>query len=322
MLLIRAPHCTLTEDPDVGLVGHAAVEVADVDRLQQQYAAVIPHLGAALPKVGLLGGPIGSGRLAVIEASSPPTVADHSTTPGSGGASPASGLDPATAAAAPAAMAEISREPQSGHPAVVRSEGALEGTATATATAPTSSVAHPPTMNAEIVLFRNPPPPASITLILGLCRIKVLARVLETATAMGIKTFHVIDTKRTEPAYWTSHSTDRDFINARLVAGLEQAVDTVLPVVHVWRDTDAFFRDHLPAIADGALNLVAHPSPTAHQCPTAVTTRCNLAVGPEGGFVDAEVERLCELKFQMLSLGPRILPVETAVHVLLGKLCF
>ena len=57
--------------------------------------------------------------------------------------------------------------------------------------------------------------------------------------------------------------------------------------------------------------------------PTLPTRRsCNLVVGPEGGFVDGEVDLLINLGFTPLSLGPRILPVETAVHVLLGKLCF
>eukprot|EP00038_Savillea_parva_P012683 m.206299 g.206299 ORF g.206299 m.206299 type:complete len:396 (-) comp23290_c0_seq1:586-1773(-) len=199
---------------------------------------------------------------------------------------------------------------------------------TSSTTSTTTALATPATASApmlwvDIALYRNPPVPSSVTLILALCRVKVFARVLETATAMGVKSIHVIDSVRTEPAYWTSHATDPAFIRGRLIAGLEQAVDTVLPDVQVWRDTDHFLTSVLPPLTQGGvLNVVAHPSPTAKPCPTGVNGRCNLVVGPEGGLVDAEVTRLCDLGFQSLSLGPRILPVETAVHVLLGKLCF
>ena len=123
--------------------------------------------------------------------------------------------------------------------------------------------------------------------------------------------------------YWASHSTDPVSIRTRLIAGLEYSVDTALPDVTVWRDLEIFAKECLPELAAAAdLNLVAHPNDDAVVCPTGVLGRCNLAVGPEGGFIDAEVETLVAHGFAPLSLGPRILPVETAVHVLLGKLCF
>ncbi len=37
-----------------------------------------------------------------------------------------------------------------------------------------------------------------------------------------------------------------------------------------------------------------------------------VVVGPEGGLTDAEVESLCEARWQVVSLGPRILRVEVA----------
>eukprot|EP00041_Stephanoeca_diplocostata_P020722 m.468866 g.468866 ORF g.468866 m.468866 type:complete len:292 (-) comp21648_c0_seq9:372-1247(-) len=179
------------------------------------------------------------------------------------------------------------------------------------------------TVTLDIRLFKNPPAAAPVTLILALCRTKVFGRVLETATAMGVKRIHVVHTARVEPMYWESHSTKPEFVESRLLAGLEQAADTVMPQLTFWRDSDTFFSTTLKDLADGCrMNVVAHPDDAAQECPTAVSEPCNLLIGPEGGFLDAEVDRVKACGFVPLSLGPRILPVEVAVHVLLGKLCF
>jgi RsmE family RNA methyltransferase len=65
--------------------------------------------------------------------------------------------------------------------------------------------------------------------------------------------------------------------------------------------------------------LIAHPEPGASPCPRAVAGPVTLVVGPEGGFVPVEVDRLRELG-TLVDLGPRILRVETAVVTLLARL--
>ena len=65
--------------------------------------------------------------------------------------------------------------------------------------------------------------------------------------------------------------------------------------------------------------LLAHPG-LAQACPRGISDATLLAIGPEGGFVDYEVEKFLELGFEGIHLGERILRVETAVTALLSRL--
>ena len=67
--------------------------------------------------------------------------------------------------------------------------------------------------------------------------------------------------------------------------------------------------------------LIAHPGGTADR-PIPRPRGATVAVGPEGGFTDAEVGLAVATGWERLSLGPRILRVETAalaVAVLFGR---
>ncbi|HRF91781.1 MAG TPA: RsmE family RNA methyltransferase [Desulfobacter postgatei] len=43
-------------------------------------------------------------------------------------------------------------------------------------------------------------------------------------------------------------------------------------------------------------------------------------IGPEGGFIDLEVQTLVDKGFESMTMGPRILRVETAVTALVSRL--
>jgi len=69
------------------------------------------------------------------------------------------------------------------------------------------------------------------------------------------------------------------------------------------------------------VRIVAHPDGARTTLPDIGAEReVILAVGPEGGWVDYEIERFEELGFQRFSLGRRILRVETALPYLFGRL--
>jgi len=166
---------------------------------------------------------------------------------------------------------------------------------------------------------RSPPPALPLSLVLALPRPKMLKRTLQSIAAMGVKDIWLINSYRVDKSYWGSPLLSDDAIHEQLLLGLEQAGDTLLPKVHLRKRFKPFVEDELPTLAAGRRALVAHPYDAA-PCPAPSDEPTLLAVGPEGGFIPYEVNKLIEAGLSPIHLGPRILRVETAVPVLLARL--
>lgn len=171
----------------------------------------------------------------------------------------------------------------------------------------------------EVMFDREPPPPVDISMLLTLPRPKVLRRVLQSVTALGIKKIILLNSYRVEKSYWQSPLLAPDAIRTQLLLGLEQACDTVLPEVLLRKGFKPFVEDELPHLACGCTCLTADPS-AEPPCPLNLAGPICLAIGPEGGFIPYEIEKLCDAGFHAVSLGARIMKVETAVSALVGRL--
>lgn len=171
----------------------------------------------------------------------------------------------------------------------------------------------------RVTLNTPPPPPMPLTLILAVPRPKVLNRVIAGAASLGIKRIFLINAWRVEKSYWSSPRMSAENLRQQSILGLEQARDTILPQMEVRRFFRRFVEDELPALAHDTLALVAHPGASA-PCPRHAGRAVTLAVGPEGGFIDAEIASLERAGFTPVALGPRILRVETAVAALASRL--
>lgn len=168
-------------------------------------------------------------------------------------------------------------------------------------------------------LDQAPPPKLSLTLVIAVPRPKVLNRVVAAAASLGAARLVLLNAWKVEKAYWASPKMKPENLRDQLILGLEQAKDTVLPELRLARLFRPFVEDELPGLLAGGTGLLAHPG-AGGAGPKVLAAPVTLAIGPEGGWIDAEVQSLLKAGLQPLDLGPRILRTETALAALVGKL--
>lgn len=168
-------------------------------------------------------------------------------------------------------------------------------------------------------LDTSPPAKLPLTVLLALPRPKVIRRVLRSLTELGVGRIVLMHAYKVEKSYWQSPLFTADKLHHYLLSGLMQCRDTVLPELIIRNRFKPFIEDELPALAANSEKIVAHPGDYP-SCPVALNTSCTLAIGPEGGFIPYEIEKLQQAGFSCVSLGERILRVETAVSSLIGRL--
>ena len=171
----------------------------------------------------------------------------------------------------------------------------------------------------DVSLLSAPPAALPLTLILALPRPKVLRRVLLSVTAMGVKRIFLLNSYRVEKSFWQSPVLEPESIQRQLVLGLEQSRDTILPEVLLKPFFKPFAEDEIPALIKDTLPLIAQPA-AEEPCPRDVLQPVTLAIGPEGGFIPYEVQKLISCGFQAVHLGERILNIESAVPALISRL--
>lgn len=170
-----------------------------------------------------------------------------------------------------------------------------------------------------VSLVDEPPPPLPVILVLALPRPLVLKRVLLHATTLGVKRIALIHARRVEKSYWQSNGVSGESLTEQLRLGLEQARDTVLPRVTLHRRFRPFAEDDLSALLTGSRGLVAHPD-APRDCPRAVDGPVTLAIGPEGGFVPYEIEKLEGAGVEPVRLSDRVMRVEAAVPYAVSRI--
>ena len=174
------------------------------------------------------------------------------------------------------------------------------------------------TVQLDVALIEAPLTRHPTRLVLALPRPKMLRRILRTVAEFGVDELHLIHSYRVEKSFWQSPYLHKGKVEAALIQGLERAGDTILPVVTEHRRFKPFMEDSLSSIAAERDLVIAHPS-GEHRLQTEDGQKRCLLVGPEGGFIDYEIELAQSLGATVAHLGNRIMSVDTAVCAVLAR---
>ncbi|MFC1843996.1 16S rRNA (uracil(1498)-N(3))-methyltransferase [Thermodesulfobacteriota bacterium] len=163
-----------------------------------------------------------------------------------------------------------------------------------------------------------------VDLIMGMVRPIMLKKILAQAASLGVGRIFLINANRVEKSFFGARLLKKENYRPYLLEGLEQAKDTFLPQLTIHQRFRPFVEDYIPTIAKTYTRmLVAHPEAgkrLKQLSGKGISGRTLLAVGPEGGWVDYEIEKFIEQSFIPVSLGSRILRTDTAVVSLLAQL--
>lgn len=166
------------------------------------------------------------------------------------------------------------------------------------------------------------PPPMPVELVLAVPRPKVLARTLEIAAAFGVARIDLVNAWRVDKAYLASPRLAPDAIAEHVRLGAEQGATTHLPAVAVHDRFMGWLDARHPPGAPPARGLCAHArgGVPIEAAPGEARAAATLAIGPEGGWIEREVETLAARGFAIVRLGDAILRVEAAVAGALAQL--
>ena len=159
-----------------------------------------------------------------------------------------------------------------------------------------------------------------VDLVLAPPRPRVMKRLLPQLAAMGVGRIMLVGAKKVEKDFWGATLLKEENYRPLLVEGLMQSGTSILPTLEISRNFRKFVREELEAFSpDAVRRIVAHPY-NASESIACAEGRLLLAVGPEGGWTEEEVELLEERSFMRYSLGGRILRTDTALIALLARL--
>ncbi|MFT3693277.1 MAG: RsmE family RNA methyltransferase [Kofleriaceae bacterium] len=160
------------------------------------------------------------------------------------------------------------------------------------------------------------PTQLELELVLAVPRPKVLARVIEACAAFGVARIDLTNAWRVDKSYLRSPKLAVDSLAQSARLGAEQGGTTRVPEIVV--------HERLMELLDtrfaqpGRGRLIAHPGAKVMEN-VVRAGRAVLAIGPEGGWIQREVDTFVERGFAACSIGSPILRVESAVSAALGQ---
>ncbi len=172
-----------------------------------------------------------------------------------------------------------------------------------------------------------PPPCPQDVLLLAYPRPVVLGRIAETAAALGFGHLALFRTWRVDKSHLASGATQPDELAMRFRIGMEQGRRVHPPKATFHPLFKPFVEDELPQLVAGLSAFVGHPDPPAVDTATLAAEPIApeapplaMAVGPERGFTDYEIEALTHTGFRAVRCSDAPLRTEAACAALFAQL--
>jgi RsmE family RNA methyltransferase len=164
-------------------------------------------------------------------------------------------------------------------------------------------------------------PPLDVELVLAVPRPKVLSRVVETCAAFGVRRIDLTNAWRVDKSYLRSPRLAPAALATAARLGAEQGATTHVPELVVHDRLMSLLDERFPPLGGPlAIRIIAHPGAPPIERTVTSPGPVVLAIGPEGGWIERELETFVARGFAAVSLGAPILRVEAAVAAALGQI--
>lgn len=161
-----------------------------------------------------------------------------------------------------------------------------------------------------------------IDLVCALPRPQTLKKVLNISATMGVSNIYLIRSEKVEKSYFHSPLLEEINYTKYLIEGLSQGKRTDLPKISIHKKFKDFFTTYFNEKDNSAIRLIAHPDNSSYLTKK-ILDKMNhiiLAIGPEGGWNDYEINFMVERGFNKFKLSENILRVESAVTAALSHI--
>jgi len=171
------------------------------------------------------------------------------------------------------------------------------------------------------LLEELPAHPASldVTLLLAVVKFDMFEWAIEKATELGVATIVPLSAARSDKALLSAAGKRFERWKKILLEASQQSRRVRVPVLSELRKPETMFASHQEGLRVMLSELPGVPT-IQKVLEGQQQSTATLAIGPEGGWSDAEFEAACRSGFQEASLGKLILRTETAVVTALASL--
>ena len=170
----------------------------------------------------------------------------------------------------------------------------------------------------EVSVIKSP----TIEIICALPRPQTLKKILNTCATMGVNNLHLIRSEKVEKSYFHSPLLEEKKYTKYLIEGLSQGKRTKPPKVTIHHKFKVFFNNFLSEANTNSSLLLAHPDNSKYLGKESIinSEQIIIAIGPEGGWNEYEINYMDEKGFKKFKLSENILRVETAVTASLAQI--